>query len=87
MKSTRTCLAGAALAALFGLGGCATPSTDGKAAADGKTVAAKKEEPQYSTGSRIPNRNASDRSVQSVTKDDWIRDDKSSVITNPARGM
>jgi hypothetical protein len=78
-------LAIAVVAGSLVLGGCATttPQASTAAAAATSAEALPKEDPQYYTGSRIPNKPARDRMVKQIEGGSYTREQMNSTMSQP----
>ena len=79
-------IAAAVIACAIGVAGCATPSSqlDSKQKAAG---ASSSKDKLYFTGSRIPENPPRDRSLRRIEGEEWVREDRSGIITHQPPGM
>lgn len=81
----KTYLTIAVVAGSIALAGCATTTPQASTAAAAGTSAKDlpKEDPEYHTGSRIPNRAARDRMVKQIEGGSYAREQMNSTMSQP----
>ncbi len=74
-------IAAAVVACALGLAGCASPASqfDSKQIAAG---AASSKDKLFFTGSRLPENPPRDRSLRRIEGEEWVREDRTGVVTS-----